>query len=339
MAETCDDPFRFLDLPGELRNKVYALLLCYFSDELSPHEVQTGWTDDLSVEWAVHDIDTAILRVSSLLHREAFDVMVKVNRFVRIWSNTALPLQPIVVIDSIPVVMQDVHSITTFKGYVLDVCLSTSKPLHVHQEQRYDIRPCSLVIRARDLHLLSEGIMHAETHCPDFSTSIVIDINVAPILDHHKMPRYEGSFAEFFSESIQQALLAPFRTLCNMENFTVRGHVLPEVARSVAEEARMDEWSGNPQAIIRKYESETEEATKSFHAGHLEQAAIGWARPNFEILRMKRSNTWNLLVARGGQNFVDKIAELLFLLCLNSVCACLLEYSSDATDPLVSKHI
>jgi hypothetical protein len=82
-------PFRFMDLPGELRNKVYTLLLCSF--EPAPARIRKLpdrlFSDDSRTSdfvSASQSNDPAILRVNSRVHREAYDVMVKTNRFLRI---------------------------------------------------------------------------------------------------------------------------------------------------------------------------------------------------------------------------------------------------------------
>jgi hypothetical protein len=87
-------PFRFMDLPGELRNKVYALLLCSFRpapasiQELSD-KIGDGSFDSGPIS-APQSNEPAILRVNSQVHREAYDVMIKTNRFVRITSPACM---------------------------------------------------------------------------------------------------------------------------------------------------------------------------------------------------------------------------------------------------------
>jgi len=72
-------PFRFRDLPSEIRNKVYGELLCSFGPR--PTTADLGNTFKLAS--ARHTIDTAILRTNKTTYLEAYDVMIKKNRFVK----------------------------------------------------------------------------------------------------------------------------------------------------------------------------------------------------------------------------------------------------------------
>jgi hypothetical protein len=336
MTNTDNGCFRFLDLPSELRTKIYVLLLCaiFTQDELV-QAAEEKLVAPLNVYQPRHDIQTAVLRVSRLVYREAFDVMVRVNRFVRIESKSALPLQPIFAIHNIPAIAQDSRRIALFTGAVLDIRMSTSTPLRVREDQSCDLRPCSMMMLSRDLHVFSQGILSADSYCPGFAATIVIDVHMAPLLDL-KSPRYQGSFTDFFSEITQETLLASFRTLRSMDSLTIRGHVLLKIAQSITEEARKDEWGGEPQTIIKKLTDMKEDATKLFRSGNWEQASARWADATFEIIRMQSATAWDALVVRGGQVFVDKLAELLFVLSLNAAHAVIMAYSPSAANPMVT---
>jgi hypothetical protein len=87
MASSIDiRPFRFLDLPGELRNNVYEYMLCSFDDGTP----QAGVIKPVN-----HSVNTAILRTSSQVHRETYDIIVS-NQFVMIESHEHLPLRSLI---------------------------------------------------------------------------------------------------------------------------------------------------------------------------------------------------------------------------------------------------
>jgi hypothetical protein len=69
-----DKSFRFLELNGELRNDVYALLLCAFVDpEPKDMETLSGAMDPKKMTLTN---GTAILSVNTQVHHEAYDVSI-----------------------------------------------------------------------------------------------------------------------------------------------------------------------------------------------------------------------------------------------------------------------
>lgn len=94
-----NQPFRFLDLPSELRNEVYALVLCAF--EPTPDRQPQQFSR------AVHSINPAILRTNYQIHREAYDIMVRRNRFVLVRSEGGFPFRTILMHSCLPIVNSD----------------------------------------------------------------------------------------------------------------------------------------------------------------------------------------------------------------------------------------
>ena len=104
-----DTPSRFMDLPGELRNKVYTLLLCSFGPtpaptRIIPEELFSKEKFLVKLVFAQQWNDPTILRVNSQVHREAYDVMVKTNRFVRISCPGGFTLNNLIAGQNVPVI-------------------------------------------------------------------------------------------------------------------------------------------------------------------------------------------------------------------------------------------
>src|SRR5689334_22384294 len=85
-------PFRFYDLPPELRNTVYQDLLCMFEDAPSYNKNEPPPQHTQECTYFVRNIHPEILLTKKQIHREAYDIMVKTNRFVRVNIYGALPL-------------------------------------------------------------------------------------------------------------------------------------------------------------------------------------------------------------------------------------------------------
>lgn len=122
LERRAEQPFRFMDLPGELRNKVYALLLCSFGSTPKPaRERSDAFLDDrsglLHVVDLPHTNNPTILRTNSQIHREAYDVMIKTNRFIRVRLTQALPLRKIICCLGVAVVATG-HRAAQSSGYV-----------------------------------------------------------------------------------------------------------------------------------------------------------------------------------------------------------------------------
>lgn len=71
-------PFRFLDLPGELRNHIYRSLLHRETRQHLGLSIQTytfGWCLNPCIDWRYNDLQPAILATSRTVHDEAAAIM------------------------------------------------------------------------------------------------------------------------------------------------------------------------------------------------------------------------------------------------------------------------
>jgi hypothetical protein len=146
MSFASSSTFRFRDLPGkqigvpeplvepsltlhpigEICNKIYSELLC----DIKPPPTTTEGVSALLFEYepAHHAIDTAIFRTSTAIYREAYDVMIKTNRFVKITSVPGLPFTLLLKGLRVSIVASQPDTVNRFQGYVLAIHLGTSKP-------------------------------------------------------------------------------------------------------------------------------------------------------------------------------------------------------------------
>jgi hypothetical protein len=118
--------FRFMDLPTEIRDKIYQELLCNFECEAEPSEQPDSVLARLlrhneplnGICQAAHDVDISILLVSRQIHTEAYDVMVKTNQFIRI-RGVNFNFSELLVQRQLPVVTMDREHAAQFQGYML----------------------------------------------------------------------------------------------------------------------------------------------------------------------------------------------------------------------------
>jgi hypothetical protein len=120
-------PFRFRDLPKEIRDKIYSEPLCDLHPK--PNTRMASKMIESPVR-ALHSIDTAILLTSTAIYRKAHDCMVKTNRFVKVTSAHGIMLHLVLNGQQVPVVAHKKKVMNNFGGYVLAVHLDTTKPVH-----------------------------------------------------------------------------------------------------------------------------------------------------------------------------------------------------------------
>src|SRR4051812_25236218 len=118
VAEPRAVPFRFLDLPAEVRNEIYKKLLC------TVHDSETGYMVPLR-----HQIHPQILGTCRRVYHEGSYIMRRNNLFVEIttyndsfFERLEWPLQCF----NIPSLVLDKHQRRNFKGIVLSHELSQS---------------------------------------------------------------------------------------------------------------------------------------------------------------------------------------------------------------------
>ncbi|KAF2250516.1 hypothetical protein BU26DRAFT_517348 [Trematosphaeria pertusa] len=311
MAPATARPFPFLSFPREIRDKVYRELLCNFDPPPTKVLPSTMFT----FEQAKHSIDTAVLRTSTQIHREAYDVMVKTNRFVLIESAGGLPIRSIMGGLRVPVITADRDCAQRFKGYVLAVSLSTKKPAW-RDDEAIPTGPCGLMILGRDVRLFCEAFTDGDNHMPGFSANLSLTITVGPAVAH-PVPRYKNTLTDFFGETTQKTLLHPFRSrLRGHKGICVTGCVSPDLAKAVQTEIAQDECADH-QKVFDDFAAAKERGLAHFRAKDLTAALLAWQDTALDIERIHRGSSWAGLATRGGPDFLARMAELYFLLELN----------------------
>lgn len=311
MASSLSSPeqFRFLDMPREICNKIYRNLLCSFAPApVTVVEPELGYAE--------HDNSTSILLASRQIHKEAYDTMVKTNRFVRVTTSGGFPLLALLNHLRVPVVVEG-HESSQFKGYVLSVSLTC--PKHIagdYEESDLDTDPCNLMLLGRDMDRFCEVLMDGHVYVPGFGMHIAVKIAVAPGSILEPSP-YKEPVSDFFSTTTQQALLKPFcDRLRGFKKVKVRGLVDKDVAKA-AEEAMAQDTASDPEAVLAKYQKEKDEGQVLYKAKKLEDAWLKWQDAALEIEQLRVNSSWEQLTKKGGIPFVSRLAEIYFVMKLN----------------------
>ncbi|KAG9195736.1 hypothetical protein G6011_00857 [Alternaria panax] len=118
--------FRFRDLPEEIRKKIYRVVLCSIRPPPTTIPLDApSFFDEMPAE---HEIETAILRTSKEIYREAYNVMVKSNRFVKVTSSRGLALRGAAKGRAVRMIAIEETVVDRFTGYVLSVHIGNTIP-------------------------------------------------------------------------------------------------------------------------------------------------------------------------------------------------------------------
>lgn len=324
-------------LPLEVCNNIYAFLLADFDPrpelEFFESMIQPRMTEFIP---ASHSIDTAILRVSRNIHLEAYDLMIKKNRFVYVRSRGVPIYLPRA--DTLPIVSENEDHVRRFKGYVLEVTMTS------HDERPPPLPPSAhdpfdVMILARDLDMLCASLMRFNECVPGFTDRLHLELNLGPVVTGGPGARdYRDleSLEQYFSEKTQKEILQPFRDcLHGVHNVQVRGLVSADVASSTCKAAALRRWNG-PQEVLDDLTAQKETAMRYLERKESWRACSSWTRLASEINILRRGSQWAQLVQEGGEHFITQLAELHFRLWLN--CAHLL-MAANHTDAFLRKAL
>ncbi|EOA86266.1 hypothetical protein ACJQWK_11811 [Exserohilum turcicum] len=291
-------PFRFLDLPGEIRNNIYDVLLCSWDDELE-HDPRI--ISNLSRR-VPSNPSPALLRANKQVHAEASDYMIKRNQFVRITCR-GMDVRNLFLGDGIPVITTDARKVSLFDGHVMHMTLS--KPAFVRsvfQFSEYEI----MMLRS-DLPKLLEQL-DIETVMSDANSTTSEHVSMQASI------RLNYAQTRFFSPKMQEGLLQPIAaSLRGVPKLQIVGRVDSGLAEAVKAEVARPRWT-EAKATIEEIGTGVDVGKRQWQQNNVYAASGSWAYALRTLERMRHSSSWAGLQKAGGQEFVNKIADLYFTL-------------------------
>ncbi|KAF2450370.1 hypothetical protein P171DRAFT_426764 [Karstenula rhodostoma CBS 690.94] len=309
--------FRFLDLPPELRDTIYESLLCEF--KAAPSHGVNDVVEHKPCGYYVRTIHPAILRVNKQIYYEAYDVMVKTNRFIHVKFFGGLPLNHMLETSTRRVICHHEPAVEAFKGYTMAVSvvpegLAWFNPDDHHLVTTANKKAVHCMILGEDCAGLIRTL--GNVHMPNLGKTLDISIVVAPCLESNSSKQRQ-LLEPFFNEpGTQEKLLAPFRAkLRGVENIKITG-VEPSLASAVKEDIAQDEWI-DAQTVLSDLRAVKQSGNDYFKANELRAASQTWEEAVNDIERIHQSSSWKNLCVQGDTAFIDAVVELYFLMCLN----------------------
>ncbi|KAF2117331.1 hypothetical protein BDV96DRAFT_24012 [Lophiotrema nucula] len=322
-----DKPFRFLDLPLEIRQKIYRLKLCCFKP-LKPYGLverqyqciqHAGFDAGKPVRTcrARHEVETAILRTSKQVYCEGFDVMVKTNRFVHVESK-GIELSHLLHSMQTPVVTNDAlqSSADQFPGYVLTLSLAPYRRRKIGDDlssinwaseqhepddeegfysDKQNTPRYSLMILGRDWGRFCKLLADTDIYVDNFRTGVKLTLTINGIAGSSSLWQGETlkNLKAFFNEKTQYQLLLPFRKqLRGFKIISILGDVDEALVSSVKDEVQQRKYT-SAEDFLRTMNAKKEAGNVHYREKEDEKALEEWRSAVVEIQRLKKIILWD----------------------------------------------
>ncbi|KAF2117330.1 hypothetical protein BDV96DRAFT_644755 [Lophiotrema nucula] len=328
MAQTKTQPFRLLDLPGEVRTKIYQELLYSFQ---YPQGVSIPSNTAKYVYQPHHRIETAILRTSRQVHREAYDVMVKTNQFINIECRH-FPLTQLLIAAQVPVVTRSCRWVNQFKGYLLklfihpkdgpwdisfgDNPIATQFLYGSGPTSSWEGEQLSLMVLKRDFDCFCGMFLDIRLFMPDFKDAQVkftIWLNTFP----PELPAWKAPITDFFTEKTQNALPKPLRShVREITRIEIGGTVDRALAEAVQGEM-MGSRLVDPQGFLHSLNERKAEGLRCYREKKYIEADYKWRCVGRDITLIQASNCWGKLIKHGDKELAAGVIEIQFTTLLN----------------------
>lgn len=335
-----NQPFRFLDLPLEVRNAIYNVILC------SPPPATLRNTDQEDLlpmvfdpAYFTHPRDTNILLVNRQIHAEATDAMLRGNQLVRIRADVhdydaQSLIDNIFIHSQLPVLrLRRAGAEDPLpKGLVLTHTITgPSDPPGVEDggddDDDYDVVAPFVILR-RDLDafcrlLALRGSLMDEAFAQG---------RYAHVIEVHNPFGDATPSRDFMGERNQERLLRPYRDHLRggglARRFAVCGHVSAPVAASIEAAVAEAPLSREPEEVLAGLRRSKDAGNGHFRRREFGRAAEAYATGVHAVERLRRGDGWAATRARGGPAFLGALAETLCQTHLNAtqnILTCLRE--------------
>lgn len=330
-------PFRFLDLPLEVRNDIYNVILCTPPPpELWPLEQQDIVGLPRKDSYLCHPLETQILRVNHQVHFEAKDVMLRGNQFIHVRvrhsHNIASFVQQMLRSRQIPIrVIEHESRGLHLKGFVMTYLIDWVEeiPLHAVHLPLDDVE---FMILRRDLDVFCETLAFLGT-----ATMAKFDEGSRHTVEIHNP--FDGTLSpDFMSEMNQERLLQPF---CDhfrgFKSVSIYGHVSPRVSEAVQKCLAKEP---SPEEVLAEVQHVKDLGNSFFRQKEFHKAAAAYWTACHKAQAVKSRSSWSHIRTQGGVSFVHALAELYFQICLNAAqnMMAYLRHIYDTYDPICHRE-
>lgn len=271
---TLNNPFRFSDLPSEIRNKIYTIILCTV-DVIESDEIGVGLhkvPDEITM--LRHSIETEILRTCRTVYAEANYVMRKTNLFIRVTVKIPFyQLSPSIIAKRLPILPISREKANGFKGFVMSHEIT---PRDAAQEGR------TFAILFRDMDRWCSLLSDAKWKIDRFEEQYAHVVTLVDPYDDAFMP----DSPTFYSRTLQEKLIAPYRAkLRGFPHFEIKGTIPHDLSRAALSDISRSP-ADDPESILDELEGRKAKGNEFFRAGNGELASENWCQGLMKIRRV-----------------------------------------------------
>lgn len=300
-----DKPLRFLDFPSEIRDDIYEAILCnLILPPGCPHHPDHDHPDRIKM----YRMETNILLTNRQVHREASDVLQKRAQLVYIKAR-GIMLSSMLLYYQIPILSAKYKTLAVL-NHVMHDSGSLDNPL-VECTEDWDF-----TIMHRDLEMFCRGL--------GGETTAICSPRIAVNTKHRIRLKKK------FTERVQNRLLQPYRNnLKGLNSVKIVGQIDAATAKDLEEEMKTEPVP-EPEEFLQYMTNEKEKGNDSFREGDIDEAMAAWGMGLERIRRAICAKTvWPKLKAKGGQDWAESVAALVFQLNNNKAALVVSELRKD----------
>ncbi|KAI9646415.1 hypothetical protein NHQ30_004407 [Ciborinia camelliae] len=313
-AADITEPFRFLDLPSEIRNKIYKILLCNFDTPPRSREDSSA----LQIGKVEHDIQLQILRTCRKVYYEGTSLMHRTNLFIKLEIDFDIYEMPeLLRIPFVTLWKFGTYNYFESKGTVMTHKLSSRRSPDI---PGYCTTSARMFTRIILLHF------HLPELCKALSSAqwrVLNDdedtIHTVTLTDPNQSEASQ-ELPEFFSRKLQEELLAPYRSeMKGFPHFILNG-IIPDDLRieTVSAITHIPEVydASEIQASLDDKEYYHQHGLQHYRQGEIGEAKRSWKICVAKIQKESASERGARLRQSGGPKFMNAIAKIYFHLAL-----------------------
>ncbi|KAK2603119.1 hypothetical protein N8I77_009599 [Diaporthe amygdali] len=315
-------PFRFLDLPREVRDEIYDGILCNWPQGTAKRaENQQNVCLPRKILVMDHKIETAILLANKQIYQEARQILIKGNQFIHIKMRMSYIIVTKVIFEAlqVPVVTIKNGCSTRFNDFL--VMRHSIDMLDGASEVEFDA-----ILLRRDLGLFCKALDSARIAIPHFLAKSKHEITI-----HN--PFTKTSSPDYLNRKNQGRLLEPYRNrLRGFDHVKIGGSIDSDLAKAVVADVTMESDYGTPHQFLAELLWLKEKGNQAFRQNCIIAAEDAWRIAANAISRASTGRTWSHLKEAGGKDFTDRVSELYFQLQSNLTHKLIKDMQASAPD-------